>query len=443
MAAVILVMMVVIFTACQGESLQATKAQDLVLGQAEAKVPGQIRMVIATDIHHLATSLKDDGQAFEKFMDSGDGKVLQYTDKLMEVFAADVKVKNSDFVILSGDLTNNGEKASHEEMAGYLAAIEEAGIPVYVIPGNHDLNNPFALGFEGENRYRTETLSPEEFEDLYQDFGYGDAMSRDSSSLSYLAQPTEGLAVLMLDSNRYDRNLEIGIPDASGVIRPETLAWIREEVGALGDMDVIAVMHHNAMVHTDMFVENYVIDNSVEVMELFEELGIQIVLSGHIHIQDISQDESTGIAGLTTSSLSVYPTRFGLLTSTEEVYAYETADLQVEAYAKLAGWQDPNLLDFKAFTKEGFANRAATMFRSQVAKDLPEDQISQVVDVVVALNTAYFAGEVVSQREAIQAMEGFEAMKAMPNGFMKFYMNSILSDQREDNHWEMMKGADQ
>ena len=41
-------------------------------------------------------------------------------------------------LILSGDLSFNGEKTSHEELAGKLFKLQEQGIPVLVLPGNHD-----------------------------------------------------------------------------------------------------------------------------------------------------------------------------------------------------------------------------------------------------------------------------------------------------------------
>ncbi|MDN6126389.1 MAG: metallophosphoesterase [Lactiplantibacillus plantarum] len=39
-------------------------------------------------------------------------------------------------------MTNNGEKASHEYVAKQLRRLTAKHIRVYVVPGNHDLNNP-------------------------------------------------------------------------------------------------------------------------------------------------------------------------------------------------------------------------------------------------------------------------------------------------------------
>lgn len=44
-------------------------------------------------------------------------------------------------LLAAGDLTFNGEKLSHETVAGLFEEIEAAGVPVLTLPGNHDVNN--------------------------------------------------------------------------------------------------------------------------------------------------------------------------------------------------------------------------------------------------------------------------------------------------------------
>ena len=60
--------------------------------------------------------------------------------------------KQPDALILSGDLTQNGEKVNHEELAKKLRLLESQGVPVVVIPGNHDINHPSAASFEGTEK---------------------------------------------------------------------------------------------------------------------------------------------------------------------------------------------------------------------------------------------------------------------------------------------------
>ena len=77
-------------------------------------------------------------------MYGGDGRVLLYSWEILDAFIEDMKEKDPDLLLLSGDLTLNGEKASHEELAALLEELDEEGITTLVIPGNHDINNPYA-----------------------------------------------------------------------------------------------------------------------------------------------------------------------------------------------------------------------------------------------------------------------------------------------------------
>lgn len=55
---------------------------------------------------------------------------------------AKIKTLKPDFVIISGDLTNDPVYDSvlgKEEMTGYMTTIKTLGLPFYNIPGNHDL----------------------------------------------------------------------------------------------------------------------------------------------------------------------------------------------------------------------------------------------------------------------------------------------------------------
>lgn len=60
--------------------------------------------------------------------------------------------------------------------------MEKDGIQVVVIPGNHDINNRNAASFDGRSRQMAEAVSANEFAEIYNDFGYDEALSRDPAS---------------------------------------------------------------------------------------------------------------------------------------------------------------------------------------------------------------------------------------------------------------------
>ena len=105
---------------------------------------GGKRIVVMTDIHYLAESLTDEGDMFQSMVEHGDGKLTNYVWEITDADFEEIQLLNPDVLIISGDLSLQGEKKSHEELAGKLDALERAGITVVVIPGNHDINNPSA-----------------------------------------------------------------------------------------------------------------------------------------------------------------------------------------------------------------------------------------------------------------------------------------------------------
>ena len=93
-------------------------------------------IIFASDIHYMSPDLTDYGTAFDELIDNGDGKVVAYMPQIWQAFAEEVIAAHPDALVLSGDLTINGERVNHEELAKKLEEIETAGIPVLVIPGH-------------------------------------------------------------------------------------------------------------------------------------------------------------------------------------------------------------------------------------------------------------------------------------------------------------------
>src|SRR5208337_4213902 len=119
----------------------------------------------------------------------------------------------------------------HEKFAGYLEDLKKDGIPAYVIPGNHDIDNPDAMRFlpSGETQ-PIPSVTPTEFAQIYADFGYGKPLYRDPASLSYIVEPVPGLWLLALDSAKYENNARLKYPETSGAIRASTYLWIEERL---------------------------------------------------------------------------------------------------------------------------------------------------------------------------------------------------------------------
>ena len=116
---------------------------------AIAATKDTVNFGILSDTHYFADSAMgetaEDKQEFVDMMllnNSTSGLAPNLLDAALANLALKVKNGEIEFLLMSGDLTRNAEYSAHVEQAEKLAKFEaEAGIPVYVINGNHDINN--------------------------------------------------------------------------------------------------------------------------------------------------------------------------------------------------------------------------------------------------------------------------------------------------------------
>ncbi|SHO45568.1 metallophosphoesterase [Anaerocolumna xylanovorans] len=375
-----------------------------------------LSMYIATDIHYLADSIHDNGKAYQNFSLLGDGRMVQYVDDIVNAFGYDIKINKPDILILSGDLTTNGEKASHLKLAEKLEEIEKStGTRIYVIPGNHDIDNPWARGFQGTERYKTPSVNASEFEKIYKDFGYDEAISKDKDSLSYLAAPSKDVRLLMLDTCEYQLNPKTGTPVTNGEIRESTLEWIRKccKEAQEKNIRIVTVMHHNLYDHSPRIHYGFTLDNSEEVEKVFRENNLDLVLSGHVHIQDIKSKEESGkrIYEITTASLIMYPIQYGVLKYNPVTgFDYSTSQVDVDTWAREKGIEDNTLMDFMSYSKLFLADNTYRKVYTALTKTglYTEDEKEAMAETMSLLNVNYLKGTTGSIKDAIVCSKGYK-----------------------------------
>ena len=309
--------------------------------------PPGLKIIIATDMHYLARELTDMGSGFVDMVEHGDGKVTNYIWQIMDAFTEEVIQEKPDLLLLTGDLSLDGELRSHMEFAGYLEKIEGEGIPVAVIPGNHDINNAGASRFYDGKKAPAETTSPEQFYEIYRDYGYDEAVSRDSESLSYVYPISDRVWGLMLDSCQYKNGRLTG-----GMIDTETYSWIEEQLDAAYEENVmiLPLSHHNLLDQSQIYQDDCTIEHSEQLTELFVGWGVPLHLSGHLHIQHYR--EESGVSEVVTGSLLMEPFQYGVIDILRngDIHYY-SRQVDVEGWAKGRGMKNPELLDFESYAR--------------------------------------------------------------------------------------------
>ena len=218
----------------------------------------------------------------------------------------------ADAMLMLGDNTNNGRKAEHEAVAAFLSSVTDQGTPVYILPGNHD--------FSG-------ALTREEWLAIYRSFGYDQAYSVDSASLSYTVRTVGGTVLLMLDLNVYDVH---GVSDTTGGISKDILSWAEFALSQTRPNErVIACAHYPLLPE-----ETEAVPGSKELLALLDRYQTRLYLCGHRHVNDTASIPS--LRQITVGVPTGYPAWAGMVHSEPEGFSYQVEPLFLETSER---WQ--------------------------------------------------------------------------------------------------------
>ena len=388
-------------------------------GHAEASSSG-FRAVIASDLHYIAPELTDGGPGYQQTLKNGDSKFMPYVEEITDAFLDEVLADPPDVVLLTGDLTFNGAEISHRRLAGKLQRLEDAGIPVLVLPGNHDVYNENAALYRGGSFERVPFADSESFAGIYRDFGPGEALSADSDSLSYVWQLNEQVWIMMLDENT--AHDFCGLSDRSFQWIEAQLQKAREE-----GRFVLVAGHQNVFQHS-IFRGGYVIQGAQRLQELLRRYGVPLCLSGHLHTQHVQSED--GLTEIATSALCSYPCQYAVLTAEDGRLRYGTRRLDLAAWAERNGRPDAVFQDFAGaagaymdahFTPAGMA-------------PLVDDPVlwAEMLAYLQALNRAYFSGDL-REIAALDPDGRLAGLWAEENGMTAWYLRSVLDEEGNDH----------
>ncbi len=281
-----------------------------------------VRFIVFSDTHYHDASLGNSGAAYTQYL-KDDSKLLHVSGEILDAGIAKIAAEKPDFIIIPGDLTKDGERINHERFRDRLGALAKRIPKIYVVPGNHDINNGRACRYTGDTIEPVDNVAPEEFAKIFADFGYRNPVSRDESSLSYVVEPVEGLRVLALDSCVYRNNRPGKHPETDGEFSEATLKWIEAELikSRLEKKAVIAFMHHGLVEHyphNEKYYGQFVINNSGRVSDLFAAYGVRLVFTGHYHAQDITMKKTDApgrfVFDIETGSFVTHPCPYRVIT---------------------------------------------------------------------------------------------------------------------------------
>jgi 3',5'-cyclic AMP phosphodiesterase CpdA len=219
-----------------------------------------------------------------------------------------------ELIVASGDLTHRGLRDQHDRAAQLLRSF---GLPLHVIPGNHDIPYTFPARF-------TRTFA--EFERLWE-----------------TTQPvyrSESLLIVGLNSVRAWRH-------QSGGLRQHQLDWAAEQLAGADDGVLRIVVMHHQMIGAPWRSRKKPVARRNHVLAVLVDSGAELILGGHIHQASVAERHEfeviTGdVRGVTVSIAPGFgqprPHRRG---EARGLHVYEAAEgaIEIETYIwREDGW---------------------------------------------------------------------------------------------------------
>ncbi len=267
-----------------------------------------LTLTVLTDIHHYSKKIGVSGKAYETASAKSQILLAKGGEVLEEAFEQIAEDNRSEFVIISGDITSNGDYESHKEIISMLRKLKARGKKVYVITATHDFKkNGEANAYSGDDRITIPAATREELFEMYREFGPDEAISVHRESMSYIVQLCDGYRLFALNDDT-NRNGKSGFSD-------ECFEWIKNnaENAHKENQFIVAMTHHPLIAPSPIYEiigKGDMLGDYKERIEQLADLGIQFIFTGHTHIPNVSLFQSERgniIYDICTGSTIGYP----------------------------------------------------------------------------------------------------------------------------------------
>lgn len=385
-------------------------------------------LCIVSDTHYLSQTLLKENTNYDEISFANDGRTVQYNTLVFDKMIDKALEENVDYFIITGDLTFNGEKVSHNELSDKLNKLIEHNIQPLVIPGNHDVNNFTAKDYSADKSKSTDYINNEDFKNIYKNAGYQNAYSYDKNSLSYIYQTKNNEWLVMLDSTYSRFNLNEGMIFIGGAVT--SLDWLRENLNYAKEnhIECTVFTHHNLINHNPLFSSLYDLNNKDELLELYKEYDIDFHFSGHLHIQDIKEKE--GIYDISTSSLVDYGNRYGIFKMNKGGKEYISRNLDFLMEDKTY---------FSDYSKKLFYSKNYEKFYCNYDYLDNKNDAKTLADFQARVNLLYFNGDIYRNYSKLKREKGYSLAKKYLDDFENSYIYSMLESGNNESLYAIKK----
>lgn len=239
---------------------------------------------LVTDPHYYDSSFKRTGKAYEE-RSKTDQKCVAETPAIIDAgFEQIASDKDTDIVLIPGDLVYRGEYQSHVGFREKLYKLRDSGKKIYLITARHDYAED-PVEFDGDKTIPVKGMEREELRDFYREFGFDGAISEHRESMSYVAQLAPGIRLLAL-------NCDGDCKDFKG-IWDNQMDWALDQIRDAHESGnyIFAMTHYPLLPFSSVMylLGDAKLTNWQETADKLADAGIDLIFTGHMHAQAVTE----------------------------------------------------------------------------------------------------------------------------------------------------------
>lgn len=392
---------------------------------------------VISDTHLIADSLHDHGQAFSQMQKTSQGKDLYYQETALSAFVRMAQKKKPAAIIVTGDVTFNGERVSAEKFAEIFKPLEETQL--LVLPGNHDIYDGWAREFRGKKQYYAGQISPRMWRNIFKT-SYKNAVSVDDESLAYSVQLNPDYLLILADSNDYGKEEATTAPATAGFLGREQRRWIKEQLqyASENNLQVIFCMHHNLYAHNPAVNKGYVVDDYRELRKLLAQYNVKLVFSGHIHAQNIMLPQDPCPATeVVTASFCSNDQGYGVVKVSPKEVSYTCHHFKMKDYLTDKEKQNWTLTHFHDYLENiQLGTISAELMQKNLYQNHDDlDTVRKMGRLFGEMNYHFFTGKNHIESEELQKLKKSPIYQRLiaDNPHYELYLQTLYDMSNHDN----------
>ncbi len=261
-----------------------------------------------TDLHYYANErIGSSGEAYD-LKCKLDQKCMAESGAIIDsAFKSLIEDKETEIVLISGDLTFDGEQQSHDALVEKLQNLKNNGKRVFTTFATHDFYMHARKYTDEEGETELPKYTRAQLRELYNDFGYSEAIAEHKNSYSYCVQLSDDVRMLALNDD--------GDFDEFCGYYNDLLFWIKDQIedAKRAGCEIFAMTHHPLVEPSPiypLFSHKAMLGGYEFTAPYLADSGLKYVFVGHTHIHDIDYIESkkgNRLYQINTASLIAYP----------------------------------------------------------------------------------------------------------------------------------------